>query len=69
MDWRKIITFDPQVRDGQPCVRGLPITVSDVVGDLAAGMNADEVVAKRPVLTSEDIVACLQFATGHGARE
>ena len=68
MDWRKIITFDPRVRDGQPCIRGLPITVSDVLGDLASGLAADEVVAKRTVLTREDIVACLQFASERDSR-
>lgn len=62
MDWRKIITTDPRVRNGQPCVRGLPITVSDVLGDLASGMTAEEVLVHWMQLTREDVIACLEFA-------
>ncbi len=46
MDYQKIITIDPRVRNGQPCVRGMPITVSDVLGDLASGMTAEQVLAE-----------------------
>ena len=62
MDYREIITIDPQVRDGQPCVRGLPITVADVIGYLASGMSIEQVLAKHTELTREDIIACLKFA-------
>jgi uncharacterized protein (DUF433 family) len=64
MDYRKIITVDPDIRNGQPCIRGLPITVSDVLGYLASGMTVEEVLAQRTQLTREDILACLQFAAG-----
>ena len=64
MDYRSIITTDPRVRDGQPRSRGLPITVSGVLGNLASGMSIEAVLAKRRELTREDIVACLRFAEG-----
>jgi uncharacterized protein (DUF433 family) len=66
MDYRKIITIDPRVRDGQPCIRGLPITVpitvAEVIGYLASGMTIEQVLAKHTELTREDIIACLKFA-------
>jgi uncharacterized protein (DUF433 family) len=62
MDYHKIITIDPRVRDGLPCVRGLPITVADVIGYLASGMSIDQVLAKHTQLTREDLVACIRFA-------
>lgn len=61
MDYHDIITIDQKVRGGQPCVRGLPITVLEVLGYLESGMAADEVVAKHTELTREDIIACLRF--------
>ncbi len=61
MDYRKIITVDPKVRNGQPCVRGMPIAVSDVIGLLASGKSMDEVLAQLPKLTRDDIKACLEF--------
>ena len=69
MDWRKIITIDPNVRDGQPCVRGLPIAVVDVVSDLASGLTIEELLVRRGQLAREDIIACLQFAAQRGQRE
>jgi uncharacterized protein (DUF433 family) len=64
MDYWNIITVDPHVRDGQPCIRGLPITVSDVLGYFASGMSIEQVLAERKQLTREDIVACLEFGAG-----
>jgi uncharacterized protein (DUF433 family) len=64
MDYLNIITVDPHVRDGQPCIRGMPVTVSDVLGHLASGMSIEQVLAERPQLTQQDIVACLQFGAG-----
>jgi uncharacterized protein (DUF433 family) len=57
-----IITTDPQKRNGQPCIRGLRITVQDVLEYLASGMSVDEILADFPDLTAEDIRACLAFA-------
>ena len=61
MDYSKIITVEPGKRGGKPCIRGLRITVSDVLTYLAAGMSEDEVLRDFPYLTREDIRACLSF--------
>ena len=64
MDYRKIITVDPKVRDGQPCVRGLPITVSEILECLASGKTMEEVLADYTKLTRSDVLACLAFGVG-----
>lgn len=60
--YESIITIEPDKRGGQPCIRGLRITVYDVLSYLAAGMTAEEVLADFPYLTSDDIRACLSYA-------
>jgi uncharacterized protein (DUF433 family) len=62
MDYRDIITIEPGKRGGQPCVRGMRITVYDVLSYLAAGMTEGEVLSDFPELTHEDILACLGYA-------
>lgn len=62
MDYRKIITIEPGKRGGKPCVRGMRITVGDVLGWLAAGMTEVEIRDDFPEITTEDIRACLAFA-------
>jgi uncharacterized protein (DUF433 family) len=62
MDYLDRITVEPGKRGGKPCVRGLRITVYDVLEYLAGGMTYDEVVADFPELTLEDILACLAWA-------
>lgn len=62
MDYRKIITVEPGKRSGQPCIRGMRLTVSDVLSYLASGMSEAEIIDDFPELTSEDIRACLAFA-------
>lgn len=62
MDYRERITMEPGKRSGKPCVRGLRITVYDVLGYLASGMTYDEVLADFPELERDDILACLAFA-------
>lgn len=62
MDWRKVITIEPGKRSGKPVIRGLRITVQDVLEYLAGGMSPAEIVADFPELTLEDIQACLSFA-------
>jgi len=57
-----VITLEPGKRSGKPCIRGLRITVYDVLSYLAAGMSAGEIIADFPVLTANDIRACLEFA-------
>ena len=56
------ITIDPGKRSGKPCIRGLRITVSDVLEYLASGMTDAEILADFPELTIEDIRACLAIA-------
>ncbi len=62
MDYSKIITIEPGKRSGKPCIRGLRITVYDVLEYLAAGMKHEEILSDFPYLTEEDIRACLAFA-------
>ncbi len=68
MDYRKIITIEPGKRGGKPCIRGLRMTVSDVLGYLASGMSEDEILADFPYLTRDDIRACLAFAADRERR-
>ena len=63
MDYRDIITIEPGKRSGQPCIRGLRITVDDVLEYLASGMSEDEVLDDFPELTKEDINACREYAS------
>lgn len=62
MDYRDIITIEPGKRSGKPTIRGMRITVQDVLEYLAGGMSEDEILADFPELTHEDIRACLAFA-------
>ena len=62
MDYRSRITIEPGKRGGQPCLRGLRITVYDVLGYLAAGMTVDEVLADFPSLEREDVLAAIAYA-------
>ena len=63
VDYKKIITIEAGKRSGQPCIRGLRITVYDVLSYLAAGMTVDEIVDDFPMLTKDDIYACLAYAS------
>ncbi len=60
--WRSRITIEPNKRGGRPCIRGMRITVYDVLSYLAAGMTVSEVLNDFPYLTPEDIQACFAFA-------
>jgi uncharacterized protein (DUF433 family) len=68
MDYRTIITIEPGKRSGKPCIRGMRITVQDVLEYLAGGMSPDEIIADFPELTHEDIRACLAFAADRERR-
>ncbi len=68
MDYHSIITSEPEKRGGKPCVRGLRITVGDVLDYLAGGMSMEEIVADFPDLTREDILACLAYAADRERR-
>ena len=61
-DYTGIITVEPGKRGGKPCIRGLRITVYDILEYLASGMTEPEILADFPDLTREDIRACLTFA-------
>ena len=56
------ITIEPGKRGGKPCVRGLRITVYDVLEYLASGMSIEEIVYDFPFLQRDDILACLSFS-------
>lgn len=62
VDYRQIITIEPGKRGGKPCIRGMRITVGDILDWLAAGMSIDEIISDFPELTKEDIYASLAFA-------
>jgi uncharacterized protein (DUF433 family) len=62
MDYSKVITIEPGKRSGKPCIRGMRMTVTDVLEYLAGGMTEEEILAEFPDLTAEDIRACLAFA-------
>jgi uncharacterized protein (DUF433 family) len=62
MDYSHIITIEPGKRSGKPCIRGMRITVYDVLEYLASGMTEEEILADFSELTREDIKACLAFA-------
>ena len=56
------ITLDPDVMGGKPCIRGLRITVYDVLSYLAAGTSIPELLDEFPYLTKDDVFACLSYA-------
>jgi uncharacterized protein (DUF433 family) len=60
--WRTRITIEPGKRGGRPCIRGMRITVYDVLSYLAAGMSVVEILDDFPYLTAEDIQASLAYA-------
>lgn len=62
MDYRDYITIEPDKRSGKPCIRGMRITVQDVLEYLASGMTEEEILDDFPDLTRDDIKACLAFA-------
>jgi uncharacterized protein (DUF433 family) len=68
MDYRNIITLEPGKRSGKPTIRGMRITVYDVLDYLASGMTTEEVLRDFPYLTRDDIHACLSFAADRERR-
>jgi len=68
MDYREIITIRPDQRGGKPCIRGMRITVYEVLDYLAGGMTESEILADFPDLTQQDIRACLAFAADRERR-
>ena len=62
MNYKDIITIEPGERGGKPCIRGMRLTVYDVLESLASGMTNEEILDDFPYLTEEDIRACLSCA-------
>ena len=60
--YKDIITIVPGLRGGKPCIRGMRITVSDILGWLASGMTIEEILNDFDELTAEDIYASLSYA-------
>jgi uncharacterized protein (DUF433 family) len=65
MEYRDIITVEADKRGGKPCIRGLRITVDDVVSWIASGMSDEEIVSDYPDLTRADIRAAVAYAVEH----
>ena len=68
MDYHRVITIDPAKCGGKPCIRGMRITVYDLLDYLASGMSEDQILRDFPDLTKEDIRACLAFAADRERR-
>lgn len=68
MDYRHIITIEPGKMGGKPCIRGMRITVYDVLDYLASGMSEAEILHDFLDLTHEDLLACLAFAADRERR-
>jgi len=61
-DYKQLITIQPGKRSGKPCIRGLRITVYDVLKMLADEMTIEEIIEDFPELNKADILACLAYA-------
>lgn len=62
MNYHDIIRVEPGKRGGQPTIRGMRITVYDVLALLASGMTEEQILADYPELTHDDVLACLSYA-------
>jgi uncharacterized protein (DUF433 family) len=62
VSYQDVITVEPGKRGGQPCIRGMRITVYDVLSYLASGMTEPEILDDFPELTHDDVLACLAYA-------
>jgi uncharacterized protein (DUF433 family) len=65
MDYSTLITIEPDKCGGKPCIRGLRVTVDDVLEYFASGMTQEQILADFPYLTADDIRACLAYAAEH----
>jgi uncharacterized protein (DUF433 family) len=68
MSYQEIITIEPGKRGGRPCIRGMRISVGDVLGWLAEGMSHEQILDEYPELTERDIRACLAYAADRERR-
>jgi len=62
VDYRNIITLEPGKRSGKPCIRGMRITVGDILGWLASGMTINQILTDFDELNETDILAALSYA-------
>ncbi len=69
MNYKDIITIEPGKRGGKPCIRGMRITVYDILDYLASGMTHEEILADFPYLTEEDLLASLSYAADREKRQ
>ena len=67
MNYREIITVEPGKRDGLPCIRGMRISVNDILGWLAAGMTNEQIIEEFPELTPEEIRTALAYTADREA--
>jgi uncharacterized protein (DUF433 family) len=67
-DYRKFITIEPGKRSGKPCIRGMRMTVYDVLSYLASGMTEEQIIEDFPQLTKDDFRAVYSFAADQGAK-
>ena len=68
MNYQNIITIEPGKRGGKPCIRGMRITVYDVLEYLASGMTQEEILGDFPYLNESDVRACLAYAADREKR-
>jgi len=64
MNWRDKISIDPAIHHGEPCIKGTRVPVSVIVGSIADGDTAEEIIKAWPQLSIDDIKAALKFAAG-----
>ena len=62
VDYKNVITIEPGKRGGKPCIRGMRITVNDILGWLASGMTIQDILNDFDELTENDIYAVLSYA-------
>lgn len=62
MNYNDIITIEPGKRGGKPCIRGMRISVYDILDYFASGMTKEEILDDFPYLTEEDLLACFAYA-------
>lgn len=68
IDYRKIITVEPGKLGGKPCIRGMRISVQNVLAMMAGGMSHEQILEDFPYLTREDLLACLAFVADREGR-
>jgi uncharacterized protein (DUF433 family) len=62
INWRERVETNPGVRSGQPTIRGMRVTVKDVLGFMAAGMTDEQILAEYPYLEPDDLLAAVAYA-------